>query len=436
MLNQWLLATLLFAASCAALGCGEPGPETAVCTDWQCSRLIPGPMEGTYYCVRGLASGGVCTSDSDCYHQLVCQANATDGIKQCVTAPSSKSAVSGYVSVLVAAVFFGSNYLPVRKMRTGNGVFFQFAMSVGIVVVGLCVQLVRKSPTIYPAAMLGGMLWSMGNCASVRVINVLGVGMAVTTWGCAGMIVGWASGRFGVWGIKAEEPKSEVFSALSVAVGVVAVVLFGFVKPGEGEEAGKKQEEVSLVEDGNLTVEEKQSAAAEPLPASQRLKGFFMAICCGVFYGFTFDPSQSMMDDYGSRSLAEDVKYSPEGLDYAFSAYLGIFVTGLAYMIAVSVLRRWFPTLEKTDITNPMDMFVPAFVSGVMWAIAATAWFIANTNLGLAISYPLVALGPCIVASLWGILYLREISGRRNFMFLGLAFSVAALSCVFTVLSH
>lgn len=102
----------------------------------------------------------------------------------------------------------------------------------------------------------------------------------------------------------------------------------------------------------------------------------------------------------------------------------------------VLLLRDRFPALDDAeDTTHPKEMFPYAFVSGVMWAGANAAWFVANTNLGLVVSYPLIALGPCVVASVVGAVLFGELRGRRNVILLTAAFSVVGVSCVFTVLS-
>jgi glucose uptake protein GlcU len=426
-------------------GCGQPAADVdSACSDWQCSRSVKvgGGANSTWYCLRGLGPGeGPCSNSEDCYHALTC--NATSAL--CIPMGSSKNAAAGYVGVAVAVFLFGTNYIPARHLRSGNGVFFQFAMAVGILVVGVGIQCARQSTTVYPAAMLGGMFWAIGNCASVRAINAIGMGLAVTTWGCSNMLVGWAGGRFGAWGMNQEIPSSEAFSALGVVFGLVAIVVFGFVKPAEGGNderdyggGTEQQKYASLVgdEESSNASRTVATAAAEPLSPSKRIAGFVIALACGVCYGFNFFPSQAMMDHYAQRTLEGNTQYSPNGLDYSFSMFLGIFLTSVAYLLTVLILRRRFPVLDDPEgTTHPCDMFPYAFASGVMWAGANAAWFVANTNLGLVVSYPLIALGPCVVASVVGAVLFGELRGKRNMILLSAAFAVVGVSCVFTVLS-
>ena len=43
----------------------------------------------------------------------------------------------GYACCLIASVAYAVNYLPVKKYDTSDGVFFTFAMSLGILIVGV-----------------------------------------------------------------------------------------------------------------------------------------------------------------------------------------------------------------------------------------------------------------------------------------------------------
>ncbi len=75
-------------------------------------------------------------------------------------APAPISPSWGYVGIIVAVFFFGSNYLPVKKYDCGDGMFFQLILCLAIWTVGLVVQCIRGFPTFYPLPMVGGLLWS------------------------------------------------------------------------------------------------------------------------------------------------------------------------------------------------------------------------------------------------------------------------------------
>jgi len=99
------------------------------------------------------------------------------------------------------------------------------------------------------------------------------------------------------------------------------------------------------------------------------------------------------------------------------------------YFLIYCVVTKHRPQL-------PAQCAVPAFVSGLMWAVAQVAWFIANSRLGFTTSFPIITTGPGIVASLWGVLVFKEIEGRRNFLVLLTAIGVSILGVVLIALGH
>lgn len=84
-------------------------------------------------------------------------------------------------------------------------------------------------------------------------------------------------------------------------------------------------------------------------------------------------------------------------------------------------------------------MYAPCragFISGVLWALAEIGWFVANANLLFPVSFPLVAVGPGLVGSLWGVFVFREITGKRNYMVLVAAFATSIASSTMIALSN
>ena len=60
-----------------------------------------------------------------------------------------------------------------------------------------------------------------------------------------------------------------------------------------------------------------------------------------------------------------------------------------------------------------------------MWGIANTAFFVANSALSQSIAFPIVASGPPVIATLYGIFLYKEIKGLRNYIILAFGFSFA-----------
>ena len=110
--------------------------------------------------------------------------------------------------------------------------------------------------------------------------------------------------------------------------------------------------------------------------------GITLSLLSGVLYGVNFNPAENLRLRSGA--------HSDDALDYVFLNYYGIFGTTLVafalhYLHVVRKATDRYPELRQETI-------VPAFISGVMWGIAQTSWFVANRVLSMSISFPIIAL--------------------------------------------
>eukprot|EP01137_Pigoraptor_chileana_P016558 Opistho-2@73499 len=368
--------------------------------------------------------GGACATDG--FNGALASNGTADG------GDDSKSALKGYLAAVVAVLFFGSNFVPVKKFDTGDGMFFQWVMCAAIWCEALIVASIQGYPKFEPLAMFGGFLWCTGNITVVPVVKMIGLSLGMLIWGSTNLIGGWASGRFGLFGLDKQVPKNNVMNGLGVAICVVSIFVYMLVDSKGKETKEAHYSPAQVQEESEALLYDKSSAAADNdapsdeswvdklNPTTKRILGYTLAAVAGLFYGFNFDPVQYIIDN---RTGA-----SQNGLDYVFSHFCGIFLTSTVYFLAYCAYMRNRPKVYPRII-------LPAFISGVMWAIADTAWFIANQNLTQTISFPIITTGPGIVASLWGIIAFGEIRGMRNFIVLGSAFALTFTGVALTAVS-
>jgi glucose uptake protein GlcU len=349
-------------------------------------------------------------------------------------------------------------------MYCGDGAFAQFCMNFGRFLVGFVILLTRTNRWFYWDAALGGALWSVGNALGVPIIQCIGIGLGVSIWGSTNMLLGWASGHFGWWGVKVEIANRPSLEYLGVTFALISIVLFIFVKPkpqvqhqsqaveesdadspAQAERADKRSTscQVANVSDeesmktgflpdhGRKGYDTLQPGLTQKLTLAStlgarraRVIGVSLAIVAGTLFGLCMDPAQHMMSYYSSLSEEEDVKYSPFGFDYVFSNNVGALMFSFVYLLAHEVLQ-WCGKMPIQKYFDPVvheKMMVPAFAAGAIGACGSAAWFFANQNLGLIVSFPIIAAGPGVVSSLWGAFVFKEISGTKNFLILAAAF--------------
>ena len=394
----------------------------------------------------------------------------------------------GFICVFIAMLGFGSNFIPVKRYETGDGMFFQWVLCCAIWCCGLVVYAVQGFPTFQPWAMLGGAIWASGNIMSVPIIKTLGLSLGLLIWGQVNMLMGWATGYFGLFGVKSqsEEVANAGLNFVGVGLAILALSLYVFIKPNDENEtdtpattAHTKHDEprdyqqasaqkrllthaanhdyASMSNNtprllGNTTYapvvgtdvtavdarmggsssfsSSSSSTAFDSLPkTTKRLAGVAMSVVSGLFYGSTFTPPQVIHDHgpscYGSNRTEGPLNLpgcaDQNMLDYVFPHFTGIFLTSTLYFIVYCAVMKNRPRIYPGAI-------LPAFVSGIMWAIAQSCWFVANSALGFALAFPLITSGPGFIASMWGVCLFKEVKGKRNFIVLGVALIITVAS--------
>jgi len=184
--------------------------------------------------------------------------------------------VLGIVCCLVAGVGFGSNYLPVKKINVGDGVWFSVCMSIGILFVGILVNMTlskanegitpHRGPAFEWKAAMGGALWMLGNFLCPFIIRWIGLGLGLAVWDCANLLTGWATGTFGLFGVWKESCVSPTLNYSGVLLAMVSLVLLAFATDddgnpeAEGSESNKSNKRAAVnIEDGNPEAEGSES---------------------------------------------------------------------------------------------------------------------------------------------------------------------------------
>ncbi|XP_022099635.1 transmembrane protein 144-like isoform X1 [Acanthaster planci] len=355
------------------------------------------------------------------------------------------STAVGFIGAAVAVLFFGSNLVPIKKADTGDGMFYQWLDCIAIWHVGLIVHLIRGSPPFYPLAMLGGFLWTTGNVTVVPIIKTIGLSLGILIWGSLNLLMGWASGHFGLFGINKDKLQNPAFNYVGVSLAFLRIVTLLCIRPtvaaeqaDESRQINDSPDESQALETTPLLADTRQktdSANAAYAPANQpkdaswvdklpplqkRIVGIIMAIGAGCLYGFNFVPCIWIQDNVKGASQ--------NGLDYVFAHFCGIILTSSVYFMVYCIYMRNRPQIG-------VGLIIPSVVSGAMWGIAQSGWFIANFNLSESVSFPIITTGPGIIASLWGVLLFGEIRGVRNLLVLFLAFAITITGAIFTALS-
>jgi len=280
-----------------------------------------------------------------------------------------------------------------------------------------------------PLACFGGALWATGNTLSVPVINQIGLSLGLLIWGSSNMLMGWASGVFGLFGCDKSELTDVGENYAGVALAVLALVMYTQVKTADPA-ASKVQTTNAdpLVVTSNEAPDVELLSSTSGMPAGEgarsksataKLVAILGAVVAGLLFGNNFTPpNYLMMNDLGPS----------EPMDYIFSHFTGIFATSTIWFVAYCCYMRGAPKI------NPR-LVLPGMLSGFMWAIAQSCWFVANDALEVAVAFPIITSGPGIVSAMWGVFVFGEIRGTYSLSFLSIAIVLAVVGCILIGLS-
>lgn len=329
----------------------------------------------------------------------------------------------GFLWCAIAGIGFGTNFLPVKKLDAGDGVFFSFCMSLGIMAVGLLGSFLAHTqesdafagmPSFKPYAMLGGVTWMLGNLMCPLIIKWIGLGLGLTVWDLTNMLVGWATGYFGLFRVPQEHAHVQWMNLLGISLATGS--LFLFIQAKDAVETASEEKEEDLEERGEVAHAESMARQCDIPHRLRWLCGLVMALGAGVLFGYTFDPA---------IELANRPYHSKDQMDYVWSNFAGILLTGNIVFVLYVLFRG-----QKSYI--PRAVVLPAMLSGAIWAVAQLAWFKANQELSMSVAFPIVASLPGIVAMVLGVFIFGELQTKwaRIFALLGILVRVPGIALI------
>ncbi|KAL4230706.1 hypothetical protein ACF0H5_011081 [Mactra antiquata] len=136
----------------------------------------------------------------------------------------------GYITAAIAVICYGTTPTPIKRTHTGNGMFFQWIFGLSTGLYALVIQQIRGNPKFYLLPMLGGVSFITANLTVVPVMKMIGLALMISIRGVTNLLSGWATGRFGLFGLKSDPPDDLLLNDIGVILAVFSTVIFAFVK--------------------------------------------------------------------------------------------------------------------------------------------------------------------------------------------------------------
>ncbi|KAK0398928.1 hypothetical protein QR680_002815 [Steinernema hermaphroditum] len=337
--------------------------------------------------------------------------------------------IIGLGGCAMASLAFGSMYVPMKHQKSKNPFFLQWLISVGIILIGYVIQMIEGFPPFYPFAMIGGFFWTIASLCSLPVIERIGMAVGMLLWNTSNCLIGWASGRFGLLGIKQTIPEMPWLNVVGLCVMLTGGAAFSLVRI-EKKSANRLPTTIGApVPDSPLLKpvrEERRSATVTVHVRSacrSRASGIALALFCGIFYASTNLPVFYIQDNISQFKDAV-----PRGLPYMFSLYSGVFLGSSISFLAHCIVR-------KSTCTIDGKLVLPAIAGGMLWGFAMAARFVANDCLSQTVTFPITTTVPGCTAAAWSLFYFKEIKGSRNYKVLSIAFLFVLIGAIMVTVS-
>ncbi|CAB3408944.1 unnamed protein product [Caenorhabditis bovis] len=330
----------------------------------------------------------------------------------------------GLGACIVASFCLGTIFVPVKMCAPSDGFMVQFLMAVGGFLVSFAVNAILQFPPIAPLAMIGGALWCTANAFALMIMNRLGMALGILIWSSVSCLTGWATSRYGLFGIPQVVPNSSLLNYAGVIILIIGSLFYLFIKstihrhPSEIKMESKTKSELEVG-----TIEEPMELGHHHISLPVRLISVAGAIFSGLFYGSMCTPVTYLQNHTDEFPLA-----SKMGLPYLFSFFCGILPTATAILVIYSLIKKNSPSIPPT-------LVLPALMAGVLFAFGIAGFFIGNERLSQTIAYPICSFLPGVIVSLWSVFYFKEITGKRNLYLLLTAYGCTLLGVLLVTIS-
>jgi len=262
---------------------------------------------------------------------------------------------------LVAAVFWGSYLVPVRKFKTPEGEFtLSMALGLGIVVIAGLPWLLDliDNPKDLLYSMSAGLIWSIGNICSLYAVRGLGLSRAVPVFSIAVVVNA-------IYGITIFGEFASNGSKIALLFAGIAVLMVGVVLAVSTERLTKK---------GKMSI-------------------LGLALFTGIMFGTYNAPIRATTVDPSTATVG---------------VFLGMVISSIFISIILMSSEVRSGKVQKGGAHRGRRMLV-GMISGVMWGVGTAFSVYTIRMVGLAVSFPIFQVNVLIYAA-WGLFYFKEVS--------------------------
>lgn len=90
--------------------------------------------------------------------------------------------IVGYIAAIISMLGWGSQFVPMKKIKEYNPFFYQLVMCIGILLFGIAVTIFTQEFSISFLAIISGIIWATGSVFAIFAIKNSRLAIAVPVW--------------------------------------------------------------------------------------------------------------------------------------------------------------------------------------------------------------------------------------------------------------
>jgi len=281
-----------------------------------------------------------------------------------------------------SAIFFGTQYVPQKKMGEVNTAHYNLSMAIGLVITStiifsilflIAMPILHWIPIV--VAFLSGIVWSIGNRLSIVGVNRIGMSKATILFNLNSVF----SFLFGI-------------SFYAESVGLFKIIGMPIIICGSVIVAA-------------ITGEEKKEVN-------------WFGISVAVVSAFVF----SIFNTIANESVASHINPIIPYYVMALFMSIGALVGNLCFINTPRKIREWLGEKPKFHYC--------AFSGGFLLASGFTLSLYSLATYGLSFTIPILQTVLLLVSAIWGLLYFKEIRKRKSLVLFLMGAGISILGII------
>ncbi|KAF4657270.1 hypothetical protein FOL47_008532 [Perkinsus chesapeaki] len=357
----------------------------------------------------------------------------------------------GILCTLLAAVFFGIQYVPCKQYSTYDGAVFQWFMCSGIIWGGIILQLILMfafdwpGPQIILYGVLSGFLWGSANFLVIPLVRICGLALGFSLYHIINLTWGYCLSRFGLFGMDQDIGRIPILRDVGVFVLLASFVMLFWVEPEEGKTDPNKDLKTKDRPSESVRAKNLPSAQSQDTPAAGdedvevvknstgvsdkkyvfglnrlqaiKIAGIVLAIAAGVLTAMNGWPYALWTQTTQGKEMM--------AVQFVFSQTIGIYTaSSIWYWISSTVRQFGFKKRTHHSVIRP------AFIAGLFWVAGDVNMLYGIDGIGYAAAYTLDAVGPVMVASVLSLLWFKEIKETKQRIWFIASFLAQVAGCI------